>query len=172
VSCQCEVYQCCPECDPAAHERQLERERQRQQKQEYVLGFAFCRDLVLLIRKNKPEWQAGRLNGLGGAIEPGETEQEAMSREFCEESGVRIRAQHWRKFLTMEFPDCVIHCFVTWLSETEYHNIRSATAEEVQWVNQHHSILRTPACLSNLRWLIPMATNFEYFEKPGRIVYD
>jgi 8-oxo-dGTP diphosphatase len=141
-------------------------------KSEYVLGFAFCRDLVLLIRKNKPEWQAGRINGLGGAIEAGETEQEAMSREFCEEAGVLIRAAHWRKFLTMEFSDCVVHCFVTWLSETEYYNVRSATSEEVRWVNQHHSILRTPACLSNLRWLIPMATNFEYFENPGRIIYD
>jgi hypothetical protein len=72
-----------------------------------------------------------------------------------------------------DFTGCVVHCFVTWLSETEYHNVRSATSEEVQWVNQHHSILRTPACLPNLRWLIPMAAErIERLEKPARIIYD
>ena len=38
-----------------------------------VVGFAFTEDRrsVILIRKNRPEWQAGRLNGVGGHIEPG-----------------------------------------------------------------------------------------------------
>jgi len=55
----------------------------------YVLGFVFSPDLakVYLIRKNRPEWQAGLLNGIGGKIELGETEKEAMEREALEESG-------------------------------------------------------------------------------------
>jgi hypothetical protein len=37
---------------------------------EYVVGFAFDTDgRVALIRKNRPEWQAGRLNGIGGHVE-------------------------------------------------------------------------------------------------------
>lgn len=36
--------------------------------QHYVVGFQFARrgNLVTLIRKNHPEWQAGKLNGVGG----------------------------------------------------------------------------------------------------------
>jgi len=35
----------------------------------YVLGFCFGPSLttVVLIKKNRPAWQAGRLNGVGGA---------------------------------------------------------------------------------------------------------
>ncbi len=42
----------------------------------YVLGFAFDEDYewVALIKKNRPQWQAGKLNGVGGKIEPNETE--------------------------------------------------------------------------------------------------
>jgi 8-oxo-dGTP diphosphatase len=43
--------------------------------QTYACGFLFSLDRtrVLLIRKRRPAWQAGRLNGVGGKIEPGET---------------------------------------------------------------------------------------------------
>ena len=60
--------------------------------QEYVVGFLFDEDArryhktghgnVVLIEKNRPAWQAGRLNGVGGHIEIGETPDEAISREF------------------------------------------------------------------------------------------
>ncbi len=55
----------------------------------YVLGFVFSPDLseVYLIRKNRPEWQAGFLNGIGGKVEEGEAEEQAMAREAWEESG-------------------------------------------------------------------------------------
>lgn len=65
-------------------------------QQRYVLGFAF--DLmgrVAMIKKARPEWQAGLFNGIGGKIEPGETSKEAMSREFLEETGVLIDADGW-----------------------------------------------------------------------------
>ena len=54
----------------------------------YVLGFLFNKDLsqVALIRKTKPEWQKGQLNGIGGKIEPGEDPLGAMIREFREET--------------------------------------------------------------------------------------
>lgn len=56
----------------------------------YVCGFLFSSDRkrVLLIRKNKPTWQIGRLNGVGGKVEEGETPLEAMRREFHEEAGL------------------------------------------------------------------------------------
>lgn len=54
----------------------------------YVLGFLFSEDgsRVLLIWKNRPAWQAGKLNGIGGKIEDGEQPLDAMKREFVEET--------------------------------------------------------------------------------------
>ena len=56
---------------------------------EYVLGFMFneAESKVLLVWKNRPAWQAGKLNGVGGKIEAGETPVQAMNREFAEETG-------------------------------------------------------------------------------------
>lgn len=54
----------------------------------FVLGFLFSEDgsRVLLVWKNRPAWQNGKLNGVGGKIEPGETPLQAMKREFLEET--------------------------------------------------------------------------------------
>jgi 8-oxo-dGTP diphosphatase len=42
---------------------------------QYVLGFLFdpSQKDVVLIKKLKPEWQKGKLNGVGGKIEEGES---------------------------------------------------------------------------------------------------
>ena len=57
--------------------------------QKYVAGLLFSEDLtrVLLIEKQKPEWQRGLLNAIGGKIETyyAESPREAMDREFWEE---------------------------------------------------------------------------------------
>ena len=58
----------------------------------YVVGYCFDPyfEHVVLIEKARPEWQAGKLNGVGGKIEPKETPRRAMVREFQEEAGVYI----------------------------------------------------------------------------------
>ena len=60
----------------------------------FVCGFCFDeeRECVVLIEKSQPAWQAGRLNGVGGKVEPGESVADAMTREFEEEAGVRLPA--------------------------------------------------------------------------------
>lgn len=53
----------------------------------YVLGFLFSRDFtrVVLIKKNRPSWQADKLNGIGGKVEDSDTSSlAAMIREFRE----------------------------------------------------------------------------------------
>lgn len=79
----------------------------------YVLGLAFDADAenVLLIRKNRPDWQAGKLNGAGGKVEPGETPLQAMIREFQEETGLDTSAAYWTPFGRIEAPQYVVHCF-------------------------------------------------------------
>jgi 8-oxo-dGTP diphosphatase len=54
----------------------------------YSAGFLFSKDYkqVLLIKKEKPDWQRGLYNGVGGKVEPGETELNCMIREFEEET--------------------------------------------------------------------------------------
>ena len=42
---------------------------------------------VLLVLKNSPQWQKGKLNLPGGKIEEGESENQAARRELKEETG-------------------------------------------------------------------------------------
>tara|TARA_B100000700_G_scaffold331796_1_gene468920 strand:- start:28939 stop:29340 length:402 start_codon:yes stop_codon:yes gene_type:complete len=66
--------------------------------QKYVLGFAFNNDLthVVLIKKNRPDFLKNKLNGVGGKIEPNENIEEAMVREFKEETGIITKENEWR----------------------------------------------------------------------------
>lgn len=66
----------------------------------YTAGFAFSKDAnnVALIRKNRPAWQAGKLNAIGGHVEPGETPRQAQVREYYEETGVRSTLDDWTFF--------------------------------------------------------------------------
>lgn len=68
----------------------------------YVVGLLFNTELseVCLIRKNRPAWQAGKLNGVGGHIESGEAAADAMTREFYEEAGLRI--SDWVQFARLD----------------------------------------------------------------------
>lgn len=70
----------------------------------YVVGFMFTTDLskVLLILKNKPEWQSGKLNGIGGKVEDGETFHAALAREFLEETGARFDG--WKFYTKLTVP--------------------------------------------------------------------
>lgn len=64
----------------------------------YVLGLAFTENgSVVMVQKNRPEWQAGKLNFIGGKIEPyDETAVHTMSREFEEETGVATHTDEWK----------------------------------------------------------------------------
>ena len=67
----------------------------------YVVGLLFSNDChhVILIKKNRPAWQVGLLNGVGGRIEEDETPLECMIREFKEEAGEKIT--EWEEFTTI-----------------------------------------------------------------------
>lgn len=45
---------------------------------------------VLIVHKDKPAWQKGWINLVGGKIEQSETPEEAAYRELMEESGLRM----------------------------------------------------------------------------------
>lgn len=79
--------------------------------QEYVAGLLFTPDRkwVALVRKNKPAWQVGLWNAIGGKIEPGEHPQQAMDREFLEEAGVI--GIDWQPTAVLTGDDFVVHFF-------------------------------------------------------------
>lgn len=96
----------------------------------YVLGFAFIpRKGWVLIRKNRPEWQAGKLNGVGGKIEQGETPEQAMAREFQEETGYWLTPTEWRICGQCIGKDFTIDVFGTVLSE--FAIVETTTDEEI-----------------------------------------
>src|SRR5690606_21087500 len=70
-------------------------------------GFVFTEDRreVVLVRKNRPAWQAGFLNGVGGKVERGEVPVAAMAREFAEEAGVSVDPSAWDELCTVTWPE-------------------------------------------------------------------
>lgn len=135
---------------------------------QYVLGFLFGNPFtrehseVVLIRKEKPENQRGKLNGVGGKIEPGETPNQAMVREYLEEAGVQTGILLWRKVGRMIFPDCIVHVFSGFDNEVVRCS-RTETAEPI--VKVTIADLEFHPRMLNLDWLIPLcqsAINFPF----------
>ncbi|HYE21545.1 MAG TPA: NUDIX domain-containing protein [Tepidisphaeraceae bacterium] len=130
----------------------------------YVCSFAFPpgRDRVLLIRKNRPAWQAGKLNGVGGKIEPGETPRQAARREFEEETGLALPEAVFEHVLTLSGPDDISVPDrpgpIGWQGHffrviCDVNAARSVTDEALEI----HSAGALPdSVIPNLRWIIPM----------------
>lgn len=133
---------------------------------EYVAGFLFSPDLesVVLIRKNKPEWQKGLLNGIGGKIEPGEATWEAMRREFKEEAGLDI--EKWIKFCEVGVEgDYKVYFF--YATSPNYEDVMSMTDEKVQVIDS--ALKPHTKVIKNLFWLIPLAID-KALDYSGKIV--
>lgn len=120
--------------------------------EKYCLGFAFSEDFkyLVLIKKNRPEWQKGLLNGVGGKVDTkDESFRDAMIREFFEETnvlqnnwksvGLRERTLnmvqnnfHYNEsLLTNEKNDFCMEIFATTLNGKQLNEITSKTDESV-----------------------------------------
>lgn len=119
-----------------------------------VCGFMFSpgQTQVVLIRKNRPAWQAGRLNGVGGKVEPGETPLAAMVREFWEETGIRFEA--WNSVLTMD--DCHGDTIVFFRATSgHYASAYSKTDERIE-IHNVDDLIRRSDVIRSIRWMVPM----------------
>lgn len=124
-------------------------------KKFYVLGLMFSPDFdkVVLIRKTHPDWQKGKLNGVGGKIEFGENPSAAMVREFMEETGVQTNESDWGQFLLMRFPEAEIFVFASVWSDCP--KLKALIEETPSVMNLSEVFfLKT---VRNIQWLIPMA---------------
>lgn len=139
----------------------------------YVAGFLFRgenSEEVALIKKSKPDWQKGKLNGIGGKIEVVESGVfskdpiscrynlyelpiKTMIREFVEEAGVCIA--DWKEFCQLNHRGGTIYFFE---SHVDYDvSIVSMTDEEINWYNVNDILQNKYLIIPNLLWLIPMA---------------
>lgn len=132
----------------------------------YVAGFLFYGEDILLIRKAKPEWQRGKLNGIGGHVEEGENFRSAMVREFKEETGIDVDSWEHMASLHGETIESasngpgrpfIVEFFRAEIPLSEPRPIpieEEGAGQPLEW---HHVRTATAAVLPNLRWLIPMA---------------
>jgi 8-oxo-dGTP diphosphatase len=129
---------------------------------------------VLLVKKARPTSQFGKLNGIGGKIEPGEDVYTAMEREAEEEAGITPGQVNWHLFGEMSFrqsgarvflfsgrdPGCD-GCLCAWTPEQK--------TEPIEWVD----VTMWGRMMPNLRWLLPMAMGYEFspFDGPAVIQF-
>jgi 8-oxo-dGTP diphosphatase len=125
--------------------------------QEYVLGFMFSKekDRVVLMTKTKPAWQAGKLNGLGGKIEPNENILDAMVREFKEETGVLQEEWILGPVISRfgEFRVFIYKCY-----SDKIDDVKTMEVEEVGVypVTENMQASTIQPQIENLSWIIPM----------------
>jgi len=125
-------------------------------KAEYVVGFLFTEDRqrVALIQKNRPEWQAGRWNGIGGKRNSGEDWGECMTREFHEETGVHIPAEGWEHTVTL-FNNHFECRFFRAFSDTAL-DVQTMEDETVAIHHMRDLICGSIPVINNLYWLVPL----------------
>lgn len=122
---------------------------------EYVCGFLFSEDEkhVALVEKQKPAWQKGCHNGVGGKTEANESIMESMSREFLEETGVLIEPADWNLYANVEGKDWIV--FFLRAASDKVFQCKTMETEEIKVVEVRN--VRDMKIIPNLNWLIPMA---------------
>ena len=139
---------------------------------EYVLVFVFSldREKVLLIRKNRPQWQAGLLNGLGGKVEKGEAPFSAAYREIEEEAGLDpFRVSELLHFATLQG-----ECYKVWCyrAKSDWLGVAESKTDEPGHVCDVLSMLQADnsKLIPNLHYLLPLAQHLPASTDPVLIV--
>ncbi|MBA2685997.1 MAG: NUDIX domain-containing protein [Gemmatimonadaceae bacterium] len=125
-------------------------------KRLYVLALLFTADKkrVVLMKRTRPSWQAGRVNALGGAIVVGESAVETARREVREEAGVDVA--EWAEVLVWEDAEYRMHVMRA-VSELA----GKARTQEDQEVFLADASALPLNVIDNLRWLVPLALDVD-----------
>lgn len=138
--------------------------------QYYTLGFIFDSFLknVLLVHKNKPAWQKGKINGIGGKLRKNESAKSGIRRETFEESGLIIPARNWTPVGTIiDSPPATIYVLTT-VYNGDTSDAKTVTDEKVQWL----TIGNLPdQIISNLTWLIPLCLDKLKNSSPKKAIF-
>jgi 8-oxo-dGTP diphosphatase len=137
---------------------------------QYVVGFMFSHDrrCVALIRKEKPAWQAGKLNGIGGKLEREEVEVVAMVREFEEETGYVTTQEQWEHYLKMSGDDGQGGRFQVDFFATvgDLARLKSKEAEQVEIILTSDVNPLRPDMIDNCAWAIGLAMDCLHDGRP------
>ncbi len=122
----------------------------------YVVGFMFnpTRTKVALIRKLRPDWQKGLLNGIGGKLNEDEHELQAMCREFEEETGYKTFWYDWWPVVTLKGLGDKWEVSVFKCLKDSLDLLKTTTDEGIEIIDVIN--IDNEAVLSNLPWLIRM----------------
>lgn len=136
-------------------------------KQEYVVGFMFSDTgkSIALIEKNRPEWQKGLLNGIGGKVENNEFPIFAMTREFKEETGYETKPSDWINFVILNDDTYVVHFYYT-KNIHVLSKLETKTDEKVSTMYLDYVLNRSKNVIPNLKWLLPLALDSDTLELP------
>jgi len=138
----------------------------------YTCGFIFHNDdkNILLIQKQRPKWQTGKLNGIGGKIEPfDKSAVDGWIREVNEEADVDLSQQ--RKiynFCRLCGTNYSIEFFRTHFKDLV--NFRSKTDEYI--VDIPIKDIHKYNLISNLTWLIEMAKESQSYPNMYRVINE
>lgn len=125
----------------------------------YVAGGLFDRKnrMVALVTKNRPEYQAGKLNLIGGKVEENEYAYTAMVREFLEETGYKSREEDWELFCELHgrAGDWIVYFFRAFTDDFVNTHLQTMEDEEINWhdIEEYEELPH----MKNLKWLIPLA---------------
>ncbi len=138
---------------------------------EYVLGFAFDPRFknVLLIKKNRPEWQAGLLNGIGGKMEANENFEMSMVREFKEETGIQTNEESWKQFGEIVGDGFAV--YLLWNSGHFIYDHESPTDERVDVYEVSEVLLSKVSTVANLPAIIAALLNPEFRNLKTELIF-
>jgi 8-oxo-dGTP pyrophosphatase MutT (NUDIX family) len=108
---------------------------------------------VLLVLKDRPPWQAGRLNLVGGKIEDGEHPREAALRELKEEAG--IDGEDAIISGVIQGKEVSVYCCRIKNIGSPEINPRPEETEKVDWY-KWDDVKDDPRLMPNLKVIIPL----------------
>lgn len=121
----------------------------------YSVGFLFDteRKHVLLIKKEKPEWQKGCLNGIGGKNEARENPIDTMNRECFEECGLEVGWRECGVMLGKNNDGSKFICYIFKAFDNIIYHYQQKESEQLA-IYDVSTALKEPH-IKNLEFLIP-----------------
>lgn len=134
-------------------------------RKHFCVGFLFSQSgcFVALVHKKRPAWQAGKMNGIGGGVEEGETAIEAQRREFKEETSFDFK--DWERVGVMRCDTCDVDIFRGFIEADDIDDLPElipeeredgSEPEEPEWieVSEIGEYLHSYRFLHNVGWLV------------------